>query len=89
MVFSGETVSLRPSVGNWSYPCQSHYWLRRGRVEWALTWTADEIAARRELPMVGDDHTANRARSLPGSRWAAGADGEGLLARLKQHLLRR
>ena len=23
--YDGETVSLHPSVGNWSLPCQSHY----------------------------------------------------------------
>lgn len=35
MVFNGETVSLAPSIGNWSFPCRSHYWIERGRVLWA------------------------------------------------------
>jgi Family of unknown function (DUF6527) len=26
--YDGEAVSLSPSVGNWSFPCQSHYWIR-------------------------------------------------------------
>lgn len=26
------TVSLNPSIGNWSFPCRSHYWIRSGRV---------------------------------------------------------
>ncbi len=26
LIFDGATVSLEPSIGNWSYPCQSHYW---------------------------------------------------------------
>lgn len=26
--FDGQTVSLDPSIGNWSFPCQSHYWIR-------------------------------------------------------------
>lgn len=25
LIFDGDTVSLYPSVGNWSFPCQSHY----------------------------------------------------------------
>lgn len=28
-------ASLRPSIGNWNFPCRSHYWITRGRVEWA------------------------------------------------------
>lgn len=31
--YDGESVSLHPSIGNWSYPCQSHYWIERDRVE--------------------------------------------------------
>jgi hypothetical protein len=25
LIFDGETVSLNPSIGNWSFKCQSHY----------------------------------------------------------------
>ncbi|TNE75237.1 MAG: hypothetical protein EP334_10655 [Gammaproteobacteria bacterium] len=28
-------VSLYPSIGNWSYPCQSHYFINDNRVVWA------------------------------------------------------
>lgn len=45
--FDGETISLSPSIGNWSFPCQSHYWIRQGRVEWARAWSRDKIAAGR------------------------------------------
>lgn len=27
--FDGESVSLSPSIGNWEFPCRSHYWIRR------------------------------------------------------------
>tara|TARA_R110002110_G_scaffold383342_1_gene594819 strand:+ start:475 stop:897 length:423 start_codon:yes stop_codon:yes gene_type:complete len=27
--------SLSPSIGNWSFPCRSHYWVIGGRVQWA------------------------------------------------------
>ncbi|PZQ12322.1 MAG: hypothetical protein DI565_15940 [Ancylobacter novellus] len=40
-------VSLHPSVGNWSFPCQSHYWIRRGRVVWAGAMSPEKIAAVR------------------------------------------
>ncbi len=29
------TVSLYPSIGNWSYPCRSHYWVQGNRIKWA------------------------------------------------------
>ena len=45
LIFDGETVSLRPSVGNWNLPCQSHYWIRNNRARWALPWSRDQIEA--------------------------------------------
>lgn len=44
LTYDGETVSLWPSIGNWSFPCKSHYWIKEGRVVWAPQWTDDEIA---------------------------------------------
>lgn len=45
--FDGETISLTPSIGNWGFPCQSHYWIRRSRIDWASEWSRDKIAAGR------------------------------------------
>src|SRR5260370_39986810 len=39
---SGPT--LRPSIGSWQLPCNSHYWIIRGEVVWAPKWTPEEIA---------------------------------------------
>jgi len=47
LTYDGETVSFEPSIGNWSFTCQSHYWIRRGRVLWAARWTPREIAEGR------------------------------------------
>ncbi|MEL0027826.1 MAG: DUF6527 family protein [Perlucidibaca sp.] len=35
LLFDGRNISLKPSIGNWSYPCRSHYWIRNGVVCWA------------------------------------------------------
>lgn len=43
ITFDGDTVSLFPSIGNWSYPCRSHYWIKRGKVVWAEAWSDEEI----------------------------------------------
>ncbi|WP_123682869.1 DUF6527 family protein [Amycolatopsis thermoflava] len=47
LTFDGEVVSLAPSIGNWSFPCRSHYWIRVGEVHRARTFTDTEIAAVR------------------------------------------
>jgi hypothetical protein len=47
LIFDGKTVSLHPSVGNWSFPCRSHYWVRNSRVQWAEDWPKERIEAGR------------------------------------------
>jgi uncharacterized protein DUF6527 len=47
LTFDGETISLYPSIGNWNFPCRSHYWIRRNRVKWAGRWSQEEIEAGR------------------------------------------
>lgn len=47
LTFDGETISLDPSIGNWSFACQSHYWVRKNRVRWAPKWSQQEIQAGR------------------------------------------
>src|SRR5437899_984797 len=39
VIFDGDTVSLYPSIGNWNFPCRSHYWITHNRVEWAEDWS--------------------------------------------------
>lgn len=41
--YDGESVSLRPSIGNWRLPCRSHYVIDKGRTRWCLDWTDQEI----------------------------------------------
>ncbi|MFF9150339.1 DUF6527 family protein [Streptomyces sp. NPDC014861] len=43
LTYDGENVSLTPSIGNWSLPCQSHYWIRDGRVRWSSRYTPADI----------------------------------------------
>lgn len=45
--FDGKTVSLFPSVGNWSFPCRSHYWIRFNKAIWAPPWSKERIEAAR------------------------------------------
>src|SRR5258706_12338870 len=47
LIFDGKTVSLDPSLGNWNFPCRSHYWIDRNRVVWAPRWSEKQIALGR------------------------------------------
>lgn len=48
MIYDGEAVSLHPSIGNWSFPCRSHYWIRDGQVQWAGDMQNQQITQIRQ-----------------------------------------
>lgn len=41
--------SLSPSIGNWQRPCQSHYFINDGAIEWAPKWSPAQVEAGRAL----------------------------------------
>lgn len=59
--YDGVAVWLDPSVGNWSFPCQSHYWIRSNRIEWARRWSPEEI----EVGRRSDRALKRRAAETP------------------------
>lgn len=63
LMFDG-SVSVRPSIGNWSLPCQSHYVIDHGAIRWARTFTHKEAAANRDADhRLLDDQTKVSPRS--------------------------
>lgn len=52
LTYDGRTVTLEPSIGNWGIPCQSHYWIRNNRVQWAAQWSREQIQAGRKADAV-------------------------------------
>jgi len=44
LTYDGETITLAPSVGNWSFACQSHYVIRRDEVIWLPRFSRERIA---------------------------------------------
>lgn len=48
LTYDGRSISLYPSIGNWDFPCRSHYWITAGRVEWARMWSAQEVERARD-----------------------------------------
>ena len=63
LIFNGETVSLTPSIGNWSQPCQSHYFIRNNQIRWASRFNRRQIEGvqRRDTK----DHEASFKKRPP------------------------
>lgn len=55
---NGGRVSLWPSIGNWSYPCRSHYVIRENRVLEAKAMT------ERQIRRVKANDRADRAAQI-------------------------
>lgn len=81
LAYDGETVSIWPSIGNWSFACRSHYWIRDSRIEWASDWTADQVAAGHRYTLE-----ARRGPEWPGAPrpwWRRRVTA--LIVRLRRH----
>jgi hypothetical protein len=48
LTFNGKSVSLSPSIGNWNFKCQSHYFIRQNKVKMARRWDIVEISNNRK-----------------------------------------
>ena len=48
LTYDGETITLYPSIGNWSFPCRSHYWIRKNEIMWAKSWSDKMINRNRK-----------------------------------------
>ena len=49
VTFDGRTISLNPSIGNWSFPCKSHYFIKNSFIKFARTWEEDKIKENQKL----------------------------------------
>lgn len=47
LTFDGESISLDPSIGNGSFDCKSHYWIRHNKIILAPRWSKKKIYASR------------------------------------------
>lgn len=58
-------VRLSPSIGNWSYPCNSHYWIWDGMVVWDKQWSPKRIKAGRERERITREAYYSAQESVP------------------------
>lgn len=63
MKFDGQTVTINPSIGNWSFACQSHYILANGRVRWADKWSRERIDLGRAIDRERKERQSGRSPS--------------------------
>jgi len=49
LTFDGKSISLYPSIGNWSLKCKSHYWIQNNKVQWAKKWSEAKIKHARDI----------------------------------------
>jgi hypothetical protein len=64
LIFDGKSVSLEPSIGNWSFPCQSHYWITGGKIRWSRQWSEDEVASGRAAARLAKERHFERSAAL-------------------------
>lgn len=84
-------ATLRPSIGNWSLPCRSHYLIRRGKVIWARDMSLDEIEwGRRRDQRLRDEHfaEANRRKNVEKPAATTNRPSDSWLARFWRALRR-
>lgn len=49
LIYDGVSISLSPSIGNWNFECQSHYWIKSNKIEWSEKWSHMEIDRGRKI----------------------------------------
>lgn len=68
-------VSLSPSIGNWSFPCRSHYWITDERVHWSTAWDDVRVERNRahdrqaKVTFFEESNRAEVAALPPRIRW--------------------
>ena len=48
IIWNGDSITIRPSIGNWSLPCRSHYFIEKNRIIWAGKWSQSKIKKGRK-----------------------------------------
>ena|SRR3989344_2510577 len=64
LIFDGESISLTPSIGNWNFKCQSHYFITGNKVRWANQWSRKEIDAGRHHDKLGKENYYRNKKSI-------------------------
>lgn len=69
LTFDGESVSLNPSIGNWSFKCKSHYWIVKDTIKMVRKWSDDEIKVFKDITGADNKEVAETVQSKNLSLW--------------------
>jgi hypothetical protein len=47
--YDGKTISISPSIGNFSFPCRAHYFINKSSVVWARNYDKNQIEKARNM----------------------------------------
>ncbi|GJL65863.1 MAG: hypothetical protein NPIRA05_08340 [Nitrospirales bacterium] len=64
LIFEGQSVSLDPSIGNWSFDCQTHYWIKRNQAIWSYHWSQEQIQNNRAYDRNAKEHYYDKEKNL-------------------------
>lgn len=48
LLFDGESVTLKPSIGNFEFQCKSHYFITENRIDWCPSVQCSYIEPRKK-----------------------------------------
>jgi Family of unknown function (DUF6527) len=72
LTFDGRSISLRPSIGNWNFPCRSHYWITGSTVHWAPSWSEEQVADSRSQDLsITSERLVEKSRAARARNWLA------------------
>lgn len=90
LTYDGDSISLHPSIGNWSFPCQSHYWITKNKVKWSGQWSTEQIQTGRKLDSLRKvNHYREKGNSATKKAVVLEANSDPSHSTIKPRLLHR
>lgn len=68
LTYDGFDLTLRPSIGNWNFACQSHYFITKSKIDWCPKWM-DRDWHDRQKPHFSFEQPELEERQVPQKKW--------------------
>ena len=65
ITYDGRSISMSPSIGNWNFECKSHYFIRKGRIDWSRKFSREEIDWIQERDARDRDELYEKSHTQP------------------------
>jgi len=81
LTYDGESISLSPSIGNWSFECQSHYFIVQNTVKWVDQWSKERIETGRTHDQKTKQTYFGTDKTIDSKKKTNGKSSDGFLSR--------